>query len=328
MDATDNLPVVQDYNTIISDTLASFLAVSRKIGGDLPAMVDHVSRLFDAQRQFIRKAIQSKKPTNDQQIQELIKPQSTEIEAICGKEKLFKIIFHEKIIIYVFLGYTNKNRKSPLFNHLSAISEGIPALGWILVSPTPAPHIKEMSDAAQFYANRVLKEFKEKDPTHVEWVKQWIKVLTDLHAYVKQYHTTGLTWGAHGQQDAANATAPACAGAGGAPPPPPPPPSPASLLSAVHIDDGPSRAELLNSINALGTGATSLLKKVPDDLKLHKNPQLREQSGNKPTGQPNVANKSQVGFIFHSQNRSFDFSYYYRQLLQILHRNYLLVHLN
>jgi hypothetical protein len=86
--SNDSLPVLRDYNAIIDSTLASFTTISRKIGGELPTMTDYVTRLFDAQRQFIRKAIQSKKPTNDKQIQELLKPQSTEIEAICGKDKL------------------------------------------------------------------------------------------------------------------------------------------------------------------------------------------------------------------------------------------------
>jgi hypothetical protein len=35
----------------------------------------------------------------------------------------------------------------------------------------------------------------------------------------------------------------------------------------------------MNSINALGQGATSHLKKVPDELKTHKNPQLRQSAG-------------------------------------------------
>ena len=141
-----------------------------------------------------------------------------------------------------------------------------------------------MSDAAQFYANRVLKEFKEKDPTHVEWVKQWMKVLTDLHAYVKQYHTTGLTWGAHGQQSA---------GGPPLPPPPPPPPPVSSGPSAAQIDDGQSRTELMNSINALGEGVTSHLKKIPDSMKVHKNPQLKDQ----PAERSSTTNKSQVCFI-------------------------------
>ena len=58
--------------------------------------------------------------------------------------------------------FREKNRSSQLFNHLSAISESIGAFGWISVSPAPSPYVKEMSDAAQFYTNRVLKDYKEK----------------------------------------------------------------------------------------------------------------------------------------------------------------------
>lgn len=90
--------------------------------------------------------------------------------------------------------YREKNRASPFFNHLSAISESIPALGWVAVSPTPAPYVKEMNDAGQFYTNRVLKEWKEKDKTHVDWCRAWVQLLSDLQAYVKQFHTTGLVW--------------------------------------------------------------------------------------------------------------------------------------
>jgi adenylyl cyclase-associated protein len=154
-----------------------------------------------------------------------------------------------------------------------------------------------MSDASQFYANRVLKEFKDKDPTHVEWVKQWMKIFNELHAYVKQYHTTGLTWGTHGQQDSGS-----IAVAAPPPPPPPPPPPSSSLSSAAQMDDGQSRTELMNSINALGAGVTSHLKKVPDELKIHKNPQLRDQSANQPIERSNVSNNSQVCFIFYLES--------------------------
>ncbi|CAF4940426.1 unnamed protein product, partial [Rotaria socialis] len=60
--ATDNLPVLRDYNTIINGVFSSFVALSRKIGGELPTMIDHVTCLFDAQQKFIQKALQSKKP--------------------------------------------------------------------------------------------------------------------------------------------------------------------------------------------------------------------------------------------------------------------------
>ncbi len=53
------------------------------------------------------------------------------------------------------------NRPSPLFAHLSAISEGIVALGWI-VETRPADFVTDTLGGAQFYGNRVLKEYKEK----------------------------------------------------------------------------------------------------------------------------------------------------------------------
>ena len=57
------------------------------------------------------------------------------------------------------------NRPSPLFAHLSAISEGIVALGWIVES-RPADFVTDTLGGAQFYGNRVLKEYKDKSVNH------------------------------------------------------------------------------------------------------------------------------------------------------------------
>lgn len=82
-----------------------------------------------------------------------------------------------------------------------------------------------MQDAAMFYTNRVLKDYKEKyvsvcdvkklvqkqngillifpsallsyffrDKTHVDWVNAYVSIWTELQAYIKQHHTTGLSW--------------------------------------------------------------------------------------------------------------------------------------
>ena len=53
------------------------------------------------------------------------------------------------------------NRASLFFNHLSAVSDGINALGWITDS-APADQIGDALQSAQFFGNRVLKEYKEK----------------------------------------------------------------------------------------------------------------------------------------------------------------------
>lgn len=91
---------------------------------------------------FIETAASRPAPTNQTEQVGLLGPTSTQIQAIQE--------------------FREKNRGSPFFNHLSAINESISALGWVAVAPTPAPYVKEMNDAGQFYTNRVLKDWKEK----------------------------------------------------------------------------------------------------------------------------------------------------------------------
>ena len=54
------------------------------------------------------------------------------------------------------------NRGSPQFTHLSTVSEGIAVLGWITIDPKPAEYVSEVLSSAQFYGNRIIKEYKEK----------------------------------------------------------------------------------------------------------------------------------------------------------------------
>lgn len=64
------------------------------------------------------------------------------------------------------MGFVNDmreaNRGSPYFTHLTTVSEGITVLAWITVEPKPAEYITEMLGGAQFYGNRIIKEYKEK----------------------------------------------------------------------------------------------------------------------------------------------------------------------
>lgn len=71
-----------------------------------------VKQAFAAQKQILITASKSKKPEGAK-LQEVLKPLSELLQKI-GELR-------------------EKNRTSPLFNHLSTISEGIPALGWVAV---------------------------------------------------------------------------------------------------------------------------------------------------------------------------------------------------
>lgn len=54
------------------------------------------------------------------------------------------------------------NRPSDQFTHLTTVSEGIAVLGWITIDPKPAEYVSEVLSSAQFYGNRIIKEYKEK----------------------------------------------------------------------------------------------------------------------------------------------------------------------
>jgi len=241
--------VVTAYDAILQGAFATFVACSTKIGGEVKSQTDMVQAAFAAQREFLRKASLCKAPPQ-QQLISLLQPMSEKISQIQE--------------------FRESNRRSALFNHLSTVSESISALGWVTVAPAPGPFVKEMSDAGMFYSNRVLKEFKEKDKTHVEWSRAWTTVFTEMVAYIKQYHTTGVAWNAKGV-DASSL------GSGGAPPPPPgppPPPPPVLAPSGGASDPDATKNALFADLNK-GGDVTKGLKKVSSDQMTHKNPALR-----------------------------------------------------
>ncbi|XP_024875152.1 uncharacterized protein LOC112456686 isoform X1 [Temnothorax curvispinosus] len=243
---------VAGYEDLLAGPVKEYLQLSQKIGGDVAVHSKLVEKAFQIQLQFIKMAASRSAPTNQSEQVSLFTPMSVQIQQIQE--------------------FREKNRGSQFFNHLSAISESIPALGWVAVSPTPAPYVKEMNDAGQFYANRVLKDWKEKNKIHIDWCKAWVQTLTDLQQYVRQHHTTGLVWG----KTAAPAGIPAGI------PPPPPPSMPIGDIAPMVNDD---RSALFAQINQ-GEDITKSLKKVTSDMQTHKNPALR--SGPAPFKAPTV----------------------------------------
>ncbi|NXM89751.1 CAP2 protein, partial [Oenanthe oenanthe] len=147
-------------------------------------------------------------------------------------------------------------------------------------SPKPGPYVKEMNDAATFYTNRVLKDYKNSDTRHVDWVKSYLNIWSELQAYIKEHHTTGLTWSKTGPVASSMSmrsvlTSGSCLSP---PPPPPPPPGPPPIFDTETAkDEGTAaRSALFAQLNQ-GEAITKGLRHVSDDQKTHKNPSLRAQ---------------------------------------------------
>jgi len=234
---------VQEYEDLISQYINPYVELSSKIGDDVFEQAQLVLNAVNAQRDFLKIAASSKKPS-DSVFANLFKSTSDLCQQVVSLKESKR---------------TSKNS-----NHLAAVSEGISALSWVGVSPTPGPFVAEMRGSSEFWSNRILKDFKGKDQNHVDWVSLYNNFLKELQAYIKKNHTTGLTWNPKGG-DASEAVSEGFST--GAPPPPPGPPPPADDTPSTSSNkSGPDMSGLFSAINK-GTDVSKGLKKVTSDMK-------------------------------------------------------------
>lgn len=251
-----------EWDRLVSDYLVPVERCADELDGVVKQQFAHFKAAVDAERKLMELAHQCKKAdVND--LPSLIMPIQEEIAKV--------------------IQIKDAHRSSLLFNHLCVLAESIPALGWVVVEPTPAPYIGDMKDAALFYINRVIKEYKDKEKVHVDYVNTLKEFLIQLQAYVKAHHTTGLSWNPKGgdaksfKSTNVNEKTTASIAAPGLPPPPPPPPT-ASQLEAFASKSAPAKppanASLFAELNK--ANVTANLRKVDKSEMTHKNPALRK----------------------------------------------------
>lgn len=255
---------VTEFENFIKDHIDPFVESSESIDPLVGKAAQLLRSAFTEQMNFLDIVSKTKKPdTLDPQFLQTLAPMNKKMEEISTLK--------------------NENRQSEFFNHLNTIGEGAPVLGWI-VTETPVSFIPEFKDSAQFWSNRVMKEYREKDPKHVEWVKQFLSLFDALKAYVKEFHMTGPSWNAQGQplaeslkaaSQAPDASTPN-ASSGGLPPPPPPPPPPSNLYAETSEPKSGGINAVFADLNK-GSDVTSGLRKVEKSEMTHKNPLLRKE---------------------------------------------------
>lgn len=287
VNVVEETPSTKGFNEFLELYVEPFASLSQEINPIVGEQANSLARAFKEQLNFIKAAAISKKP-------DFSRPENASL--LSGLQATIASINDFK----------DANRKSEYFSHLNAIAEGTGVLSWFLTE-TPVSFIPDIKDSATFWTNKVLKEFKEKDANTTEWVKQYLSIFDGLKLYVKQYHSTGLTYNAQGGDFATNlkqqeqhssststternstvTTAAETASSGAPPPaaggpPPPPPPPPANIFDDVKsssTDSAPAAG--INAVFAelnQGEGITKGLKKVDKSQMTHKNPELRQSS--------------------------------------------------
>ncbi|KAG4434101.1 hypothetical protein IFR05_010410 [Cadophora sp. M221] len=262
---------VEDFDAFIAGTVKKFVNLSDEMGGPIAEQASSVLRAFAGQRKFILITTKAKKPDMSSPVfMQLLKPLQDSITSVSELR--------------------DANRGSPVFNQLSAVSESIGVLAWVTMDSKPHKHVEESLGSAQYWGNRVLKEYKESDPKQVEWIQSYYQVFKDLAEYIKQTFPQGIPWNPKGvsaeegikavEQNAPSPPAPHPKAAAGAPPPPPPGPPPPPIKFDAPPPPPPTAGSgagldaVFSDLNK-GEAVTKGLRKVNADQMTHKNPSLR-----------------------------------------------------
>ncbi|AQK63293.1 Adenylyl cyclase-associated protein [Zea mays] len=249
-------PAIMAYDEFVAEAVGRLTAAAEKIGGKVLDATKVLAEAFAVAKDMLVQAKQHQKPASMADAQGFVKPLSD----VMAKATAM-----------------TEGRRPDYFNHLKSVADSLPALAWVAFlgkdcgMSFPTAHVEESWQMAEFYNNKVLVEYRNKDPDHVEWAKALKDLyMPGLRDYVKKHYPLGPVWGPAGgavvSQPKAAAPTPK-APAVKAPPPPAPPAAP--LFSTEKSPKSSKPKEGMSAVfqEISSKPVTAGLRKVTDDMK-------------------------------------------------------------
>lgn len=177
--AAGEVPAVKAYDSYMKNSV-SYLAQACDDLGGLENMGDLIQKAWEGIRLIIVLASRSKPPTED--LAEALDP-------------------HMKPVQAAVVGIRNLKIGREWDRHQKAIIEMLACLSWVYMRPPkalPAAIVKETLGSADFWSNRIRKDFKGNNDTQIAFCDSIKAVITGLVEYIDEYHKTGLTFSPRG----------------------------------------------------------------------------------------------------------------------------------
>ncbi|KAG1709499.1 hypothetical protein DVH05_020150 [Phytophthora capsici] len=163
-------PQIQAYDDYVDTYLPPFLEACKKLGDHTTQLGGILEKAFVAQREFLVKASQSKKP-----------------QAVIPAD--FESL--SKVQLYIDKVQELRDNRSEFVNHQNMVYEAVQSLGWLCVERTPKPAVDSFVEGLDFWGNKIR---LTKKPDHIAFVTTLKTLLTELSLYIKMYHLVGVTW--------------------------------------------------------------------------------------------------------------------------------------
>lgn len=171
-------PAVKAYDAYVKTSLVPFVVTCDDLKG-LKNTGSLIRKAWDHARSIVVLASRSKAPANiAEEIAPFLAPMQETIQQINGLRV-----------------------DRDFDRHMKAVIEMIACLSWILVKPPqqlPASFVKEAIGSAEFWTNRIRKDFKGKDETQIAFCDNMKTAMTGLATYIEAHHTAGLSWNPKG----------------------------------------------------------------------------------------------------------------------------------
>ncbi|XP_023511481.1 cyclase-associated protein 1-like [Cucurbita pepo subsp. pepo] len=237
-------PSILAFEDLMRNCVRKVSDAAEKIGGQVLEVTRIVEEAFSVEKELLVTIKQTQKPD------------------LAGLAGFFKPL--NEVILKA--NALTAGRRTEFFNHLKTVADALSALAWIAYTgkesgmSMPVAHVEETWQTAEFYSNKILVEFKNKDQNHVEWARAVKELfLPGLRDYVKRFYPLGPVWNPAGKM--AKAPTPSA-------PAPPPPSAPLFSTETSQASTRPKEgmAAVFQEISS-GKSVTEGLRKVTDDMK-------------------------------------------------------------
>jgi adenylyl cyclase-associated protein len=177
--AAGEAAVVKDYDAYVKSAVVPLAQACDDLGG-LQTMGKSLTEAWESIRTIIVLASRAKAPTEELGV--ALAPHLAATQAAVKQIRDLKL-------------------DRDWDRHYKAVVEMLSCLSWILYKAPkglPSTVVKDAIGSAEFWSNRIRKDFKGKDEKQIAFCDNIKKVLTGLVEYVESYHKTGLAFNPRG----------------------------------------------------------------------------------------------------------------------------------
>lgn len=170
--------VVRDFDELVEQAVEPFVQHFELMHEDLRPLANLITNCFRHLRFIVASASKQAKPSQEE-LGRLVGPMAGAVEEVVG----------------------SRDKHSPVYSHMSALSFMLPALLFPLVlEQTPVALVDESISSSSKYIEKVSSgKLHVSDPTpaeaHVKWAQLASTLMIKLKAYVLKYHSKEMYWG-------------------------------------------------------------------------------------------------------------------------------------